>query len=169
MGPIHQGDCPAFAFPPPEVHAMLDLNRRTFLTLLAGTALAKSPLFAQDPLAVEKVAADTQDGWRSRAMTLVPEDRKDKPPVVTAVRLQPGGNQLATAGDDHLVWVWNFETGEPLHRLDGHADWVRTIDYSPDGRILATAGNDRQIIFWDAFGGDKIQVFATHKEAITML
>ena len=143
---------------------MFDLNRRTFLSLLAGAALAKSPLFAQ-----EQAAAPAQDGWRSRSIALLPEDRQEKPPVVTAVRLQPAGHQLATAGDDHLVWVWNFETGEPIHKLDAHADWVRTIDYSPDGRTLATAGNDRQIIFWDAAKGEKLQVFATHKEAITML
>jgi hypothetical protein len=40
-----------------------------------------------------------------------------------------------------------------LHRLDGHTDWVRAIDYSPDGHWLASAGNDRRILIWDAETG----------------
>src|SRR5262245_3209936 len=75
--------------------------------------------------------------WPSRVVKLPPDRDDHKPPVVTAVRLHRDGNWLATAGDDHLVRVWNLGDGKLVHRLDAHTDWVRTVDYSPDGRLLA--------------------------------
>jgi WD40 repeat protein len=107
--------------------------------------------------------------WPSRVVQLPPDDDEHKPPVVTAVRLHRDGQLLATAGDDHLVRVWNLADGKLVHKLDAHTDWVRTIDYSPDGRLLASAGNDRQVIFWDAVSGAQLDVVATHQAAIAAI
>jgi len=107
--------------------------------------------------------------WPSRVVQLPPDDEDQKPPVVTAVRLHREGQLLATAGDDHRVRVWNLADGKLVHKLDGHTDWVRTVDYSPDGRILASAGNDRQIIFWDAATGKQLDVLALHQAAIAAI
>jgi WD40 repeat protein len=107
--------------------------------------------------------------WPSRVVHLPPEGDDHKPPVVTAVRLHSGGQWLATAGDDHLVRVWNLTDGKLLQKLNAHTDWVRAIDYSPTGQVLASAGNDRQIIFWDAATGTKIDSFAVHEAAIAAI
>lgn len=93
--------------------------------------------------------------WPSRIIPPDAEEERDaegrfKPPVVTAVCMQPGGPLLATTGDDHFIRVWNMEEGVLLARLEGHTDWVRTLAFSPDGRRLASAGNDRKIIMWNA-------------------
>ena len=87
--------------------------------------------------------------------------------VITAVSLQPGGAHIAAAGDGHEVHVWDAATGDVVHRLAGHTDWVRSVAYSPDGNVLATAGNDRKILLWDARSGSKLRVFARHEQAIT--
>jgi WD40 repeat protein len=107
--------------------------------------------------------------WPSRVVQLPPDDDSHRPPVVTALRLHKDGKQLATAGDDHRVRVWNLADGALVHKLDAHADWVRTIDYSPGGDILASAGNDRQIIFWNADTGEKLDVFTVHDAAIAAI
>ena len=107
--------------------------------------------------------------WPSRVVQLPPDDDSNRPPVVTALRLHQGGQQLATAGDDHVVRVWNLADGALVHKLDAHTDWVRTIDYSPDGQVLASAGNDRQIIFWNAATGEKLDVFAVQDAAIAAI
>ena len=104
--------------------------------------------------------------WPSRVVQLPPDDDDHKPPVVTAVRLHREGNLLATAGDDHHVRVWSMTDGKLVHKLQGHIDWVRTVDYSPDGRLLASAGNDRQIILWDAATGTQLDVLAVQPAAI---
>lgn len=107
--------------------------------------------------------------WPSRVVQLPADDESHKPPVVTAVRLHREGNLLATAGDDHHVRVWSLADGKLVHKLEGHSDWVRTIDYSPDGRILASAGNDRQIILWDAATGTQGDVLAVSQAAIAAI
>jgi WD40 repeat protein len=37
---------------------------------------------------------------------------------------------MASAGDDHLVRIWNRDTGELIIRLDGHVDWIRTAAFA---------------------------------------
>jgi len=73
---------------------------------------------------------------------------------------------VATAGDDHIVRIWNVATGAIIRKLDGHGDWVRAVAYSPDGLVLATAGNGREIILWNADSGQQIKVLARHDHAI---
>jgi WD40 repeat protein len=112
--------------------------------------------------------------WPSRIIPPDEREEKDelgrfKPPVVTAVCMQPGGPLLATTGDDHYIRVWNMEEGTLLVRLEGHADWVRTLAFSPDGKTLASAGNDRTIVLWHTETLQKIGQFAQHEAAITAI
>jgi WD40 repeat protein len=143
---------------------MLISRRAWFTTAVAGAA---SSLLARVPFAAAQEARPIS--WPSRVVQLPPDDDSHRPPVVTAVRLHRDGQQLATAGDDHRVRVWNLADGALLHKLDAHTDWVRSIDYSPDGRYLASTGNDRQIIFWDAATGTQIEVFSVHDAAIAAI
>ena len=148
------------------------LSRRRFVQVscasaVAGVVLSQSPARAE--FTVEATAANSTVNWPSRAIQLPPDDGQLKPPVVTAVRLHRDGQMLATAGDDHLVRVWNLADGKRLQRLDGHIDWVRAIDYSPDGKWLASAGNDRRILLWDAATGALGRELAKHEQAIAGL
>jgi WD40 repeat protein len=135
-------------------------TRRQFLAHVASTAAAA--LLAGRARAVEANLIS----WPSRVVQLPDDEESHKPPVVTAVRLHKDGQWLATAGDDHLVRVWNLTDGKLIHKLAAHTDWVRTVDYSPDGAVLASAGNDRQILLWDSATGDKLGQFAIHERAI---
>jgi WD40 repeat protein len=138
-------------------------TRRQFLAELASTAAAAV-------LAGRLVAAEVNlISWPSRVVQLPDDEQSHKQPVVTAVRLHKEGQWLATAGDDHLVRVWNLTDGKLVHKLAEHTDWVRTVDYSPDGVVLASAGNDRQILLWDSTTGDKLGQFAAHQRAIAAI
>ena len=137
-------------------------TRRHFLVYVAS-----STTLAWLASQTKGIAADAKlVSWPSRAVELPDDEESQKPPVVTALRLHKDGRLLATAGDDHLVRVWNVEDGQLLHRLKGHTDWVRSIDYSPDGQLLASAGSDRQINLWEAETGELRAVLATHRHAI---
>lgn len=80
-----------------------------------------------------------------------------EPPVLTSVVLQPGGKLLAVGGDDHLLRIWNPATGELLHELAGHRDWIRAIAFLPDGQRLITAGNDHRLLEWTMSDGGVVQ------------
>jgi WD40 repeat protein len=142
----------------------MTLSRRQLLAAGAwGTAFICLP-------ASRRGMAETHTiSWPSRVVQLPPDDDNHKPPVITAVRLHRDGQLLATAGDDHHVRVWSLADGKLVNRLEGHTDWVRTVDYSPDGKILASAGNDRQIIFWDAATAAQLDVLSVQQAAIAAI
>ena len=91
----------------------------------------------------------------SDVIRLTPDEVGGSPPVITAVRLQPGGRFLVMAGDDHVVRIWDLQQRRIVQELRVHQDWVDTAAFSPDGRWLATAGNDHRVVLSDvaAWGG----------------
>jgi WD40 repeat protein len=114
-------------------------------------------------------AQDVTPAWPCRTIQLPPRTARDKPPVITAISLQPASHLLALAGDDHVIYVWDVETGREVRRLEGHTDWVHAVAFSPDGKVLASAGHDRQVIFWDAATGSQRCVLSGPSGAVTKL
>ena len=75
---------------------------------------------------------------------------------VCSVAFSPDRTQLAAAGDDKSVTLWNVARRKPSEPpLVGHTDVLNGVAFSPDGRILASAGRDHSIRIWDA---------ATHRQ-----
>ncbi|MFD4861611.1 NB-ARC domain-containing protein [Streptomyces atratus] len=61
----------------------------------------------------------------------------------------PDGAQLATAGADGTVRLWDTATGAAIHGLHRHLDRVHALAYSPDGMRLASAGKDNAVRIWN--------------------
>ena len=64
-----------------------------------------------------------------------PAGRPRRPRRPSGVRggVQPGRGQLASAGDDGTVRLWDPATGAQLAALTGHASEVTAVAFSPDG------------------------------------
>ena len=73
---------------------------------------------------------------------------------------------MATAGDDHIVRIWNLKTGKQVHQLQGHHGWIRTAKFIGNSNILVTAGDDGQVIRWDCASGRQLDVLLTLEHAI---
>ncbi|HEX8723679.1 MAG TPA: WD40 repeat domain-containing protein, partial [Pyrinomonadaceae bacterium] len=78
---------------------------------------------------------------------------------VTALAFTPDGRRLASASAerDNTVRLWDVRTGELLHTLAGHDDWVTSVAFAPDGLRLASGSRDRKLIIWDARTGQKLR------------
>ena len=96
-------------------------------------------------------------------------ERSAESVVVTAVDISPDGARIAAAGDDHRVRVWDVQTRELVHLLQGHTDWVRSVRFSPDGKWLASAGNDRRLMLWDVRTGKPLRTSELSEGAIASL
>src|SRR5262249_31489480 len=84
---------------------------------------------------------------------------------VLSVAYRPDGAQLASAGDNRTVRVWDAATGELLHSLTDHTGSVLSVAYRPDGAQLASAGDDRTVRVWDAATGEPAGWRAEHLPA----
>lgn len=66
-----------------------------------------------------------------------------------------------------IAKVWNAQTGNIIHTLEGHTDTINFIVYSPDGSKIATGSNDNTAKVWDAEEGTILHTLAGHTGAVT--
>jgi WD40 repeat protein len=98
-------------------------------------------------------------GWASEplrpetTLRLTPLQSGRDAPVVTAIAVDPRGEWLAVAGDDHAIRVLALADWRLVKVLDLHQDWVRDLQFSPDGRLLVSVANDGKLLFWERDNG----------------
>ncbi len=74
-------------------------------------------------------------------------------PVVSTVSLHPHGKWLVTAGDDHVVRIWDLPSGTQIRQIPGHTDWVRSSSFIPNSTQVLTAGDDGHVHLLDIVEG----------------
>ncbi|MCY3006637.1 MAG: hypothetical protein NTV29_11790 [Planctomycetota bacterium] len=63
-------------------------------------------------------------------------------------RVDPTGTYVVAGGIDHTLQRWEIATGVKS-TLIGHANWIRSLDFSPDGKRLYSGSYDGRWITWD--------------------
>jgi len=84
--------------------------------------------------------------------------------VRTAV-FSPDGKKVATASIDGTACIWDAETGQKLHILEGHEINVYSAVFSPDGEKIVTAGNGT-VRIWDVATGKELHVLDKREDWI---
>jgi len=88
---------------------------------------------------------------------------------VRAVALSPNGEELATAGDDGIIRIWDAASFRLLRTLTGHQGAVYSLDYWRDGSLLASAGSDGTVRVWNPSNARPIHTFEAAPEAETKI
>src|SRR5579885_1361127 len=100
---------------------------------------------------------DTQGGH------LGAEKRRIQVPVcpVGAAALSADGRMLAAGSNE--IQIWDAQTGELKHKLEGNRSSMESLAFSPDGNLLAGTGhNDGGVWLWDARSGNLKQEIKAH-------
>ena len=86
---------------------------------------------------------------------------------VCSVVGQPGGRFLVSASQGEIV-VWNIETRQAIHRIEGGAVRAR-LAMAPDGRHFIASNQDCSIGVWELRTGQLLHMLEGHTDSITSL
>jgi WD40 repeat protein len=78
---------------------------------------------------------------------------------ILACAYAPDGRQIALAGADGTVLVWDAASGELVRTLRSQGP-VRACVYAPGGRQLASVGDDGTVRIWDPASEGSLSVAA---------
>lgn len=67
---------------------------------------------------------------------------------IQALAFSPDGRQLASAFHDHVVRIWDVETGQETAQFVGHDREVAAVAFSPDSSRLYSASLDATALIW---------------------
>ncbi len=89
--------------------------------------------------------------------------------VLYAAVFSPDESQIATAGYDREIILWDVATGEPVRSFTGHNGAIFDLAFSPDGEVLVSACADETVKVWRVETGERLdtlsqpegEVFAT--------
>ncbi|MFO0807740.1 MAG: hypothetical protein U0746_03880 [Gemmataceae bacterium] len=116
----------------------------------AGSAVTAVAFAADGRLAVAAGAPGKPPEIRIGDRTLIgPKD------AIYGLAFRPDGKQLAAAGYDRVVYVWDNDRAKPQEWRD-HSDAIYGLAFSPDGTLLATVAADRTVKVWDTATGKRL-------------
>jgi WD40 repeat protein/tRNA A-37 threonylcarbamoyl transferase component Bud32 len=87
--------------------------------------------------------------------------------AIRNVAFSPDGLQLASAGQDKMVKVWDVKNGQEILTLRGHKVGIKSVIFSPDGLLLASAGEDQTVKIWDATSGREVRTLRGHTSTVS--
>jgi WD40 repeat protein len=95
-----------------------------------------------------------------------PPRRLDQHDFRSGVLMRPDGSSFAAGGDDQIVRILKWDSGEVLQTISGFAHVGYSFAWSPDGRLLACANVEENVGIWDPENGKKLRTLTGHQESV---
>jgi len=138
-------------------------RRRLLLALVAAPALAIPGLGRTGA-----ATAAPPDGTAIRTvLQIAHNDRDQVPGPIRAIRISPDNRLVATGSDDeHVVKLWDVESGKLLRTMRGHENAVLSVAFSADSRYAVSGDRGKTTVLWDVESGTAMRRFATAEQDI---
>jgi hypothetical protein len=82
------------------------------------------------------------------------------------IAFTPDGKRLATGGSDHVVRLWDPQTGAAVLTLAEFDGPVTCLAFSPSGDRLATGTEDRSLRVWNSKPGAEVRALVGHTASV---
>jgi len=159
LGAAYAGD------PDPRTGALfstaLDVLGIRGASVLAHPGVIAAAVTGPGALAATASTSGEVTVWDMATGTAVAEyaPADDATQAVRALAFSPRGGRLAFAGDEGVIMLWSYATGE-VRRLDGHFESVTRLVFSEDGARLASVSSDKTTRVWSVAEGQQIALLA---------
>jgi WD40 repeat protein/tetratricopeptide (TPR) repeat protein len=131
------------------------LNTATWLPTGNGFAVASAlGVYLYQATLLTDTAYITQTGFIST------------PAPVSTLAASPDSKQVA-AVVGNAVYLLDLASGQTVHTLQGHTDYINSVFYSADGQRLVTASADKTIRVWDMSNGESLAVLQGHGDSVS--
>jgi WD40 repeat protein len=85
---------------------------------------------------------------------------------IYTLAFSPDGSQLASAGTECKISLWDVATGRLLRNLKGHTGEVRCVAFSADGRNLISGSSDGTARIWECESATELRRVRAHAGAL---
>ncbi len=86
--------------------------------------------------------------------------------TIYSLAITPDRKYVITGSFDKTIKVWELETGESFHTLEGHEQEVTAVNISSDGSKVVTGSEDKTVKLWKLETGNMLRNFTGHDGAI---
>ena len=85
------------------------------------------------------------------------------------IELSRDGRWLLAGGTDAVVRLWDVATGQQIHEMRGHTDYVAVVCFLADGQQALSGGKDQTIRRWDLATGEQLMTYERHASVVSAL
>ncbi|RUP47782.1 putative platelet-activating factor acetylhydrolase isoform 1B alpha subunit [Jimgerdemannia flammicorona] len=78
------------------------------------------------------------------------------------------GQYIVTGSRDKTIKLWDI-SGQLLHTMIGHDNWVRGLVFHPSGKFLLSASDDKTLKIWDLKTGRAMKTLEAHAHFVTCI
>jgi WD40 repeat protein len=89
--------------------------------------------------------------------------------LARGIALSQDGKRLLSGGADHLVRLWNVDTGKEIWCQAGHKGTIGCLAFSPGGQTGASGSKDGTVRVWDLGRGSEEACFRGHNGSVEVL
>lgn len=76
--------------------------------------------------------------------------------TVASVAFSPDGSRIVSGDTDHLVKVWDVDSGKLIRTFTGHSGTVTSVAFDEKVERIVSGGTDKSVKIWNAASGQQL-------------